>query len=77
MTRTDLGWCHAMSNNDLKDDSPVAKLHIDKKQGLRHILHSAIRMTLNGEDAFAVNMLAQAADKVLLDLLKRQHERPG
>lgn len=27
-------------------------------------------MTLEGEDAFAINMLAQAAEKVLLDLLK-------
>jgi hypothetical protein len=46
------------------------KFYIDKKQGLRHLLHSAIRMTLDEEDAFAINMLAQAADKVLLDMLK-------
>jgi hypothetical protein len=43
---------------------------IDKKRGVRHLLHAAIRMTLEGEDALGINMLAQATDKVLLDLLK-------
>jgi hypothetical protein len=33
-------------------------------------LHSAIRLIFDGEDAFAINMLGQSADKVLLDLLK-------
>jgi hypothetical protein len=44
--------------------------YIDKKQGLRHLLHAAIRLTLDGEDPFAITMLGQGADKVLLDLLK-------
>jgi hypothetical protein len=44
--------------------------YIDKKQGLRHLLHAAIRLTLEGEDPFAITVLGQAADKVLLDLLK-------
>jgi hypothetical protein len=48
------------------------KLSIDKQQGLRHVIHAAIRMSLDCEDMFAINMLGQAADKVLLDLLNHQ-----
>ena len=56
--------------NNTNDERSPPMFFIDKKEGLRHLLHSAIRMTLDGEDAFAINMLGQAADKVLIDLLK-------
>ena len=46
--------------------------YIDKKGGARHLLHAAIRLTLECEDAFGINLLAQSADKILLDLLKHK-----
>jgi hypothetical protein len=57
-----------MSTDDPNGSRPP-NFFIDKKQGVRHLLHSAIRMIFDGEDAFTINMLGQAADKVLLDLL--------
>src|SRR5262249_50564420 len=38
--------------------------------GVRHVLHCAIRCTLAGEDPFATNILAQSAEKVVIDILK-------
>jgi hypothetical protein len=59
-----------MPKDPATDERTPPKFAIDRKQGLRHILHSAIRMLLDGEDAFAINVLSQSADKVLIDLLK-------
>lgn len=59
-----------MKNDEPSGDKPTPKFFIDKKQGLRHLLHAAIRLSLDGEDPFAINMLGQAADKILVDLLK-------
>jgi hypothetical protein len=43
---------------------------ITKIEGVRHVLHCAIRCTLAGEDPFATNILAQSAEKVVVDVLK-------
>lgn len=43
---------------------------ITKIEGVRHVLHCAIRCTLAGEDPFAANILAQSAEKVVVDILK-------
>ena len=45
---------------------------ITKLEGVRHVLHSAIRCQLAGEDPFAIHILAQSAEKVLVDVLKAQ-----
>jgi hypothetical protein len=37
---------------------------------MRHVLHSAIRCQLAGEDPFAIHILAQSVEKVAIDLLK-------
>lgn len=42
---------------------------ITKLEGVRHVLHCAIRCTLAGEDPFAINILAQSAEKVVVDIL--------
>lgn len=52
-------------------DRPPPKRLITKKQGLRQIIHSSIRLTFAGEDPFAIHLLGQSAEKVCLDLLKR------
>ena len=43
---------------------------ITKLEGVRHVAHSAIRCQLEGEDPFAIHILAQSAEKVVIDLLK-------
>jgi hypothetical protein len=53
---------------DLDREPP--RRYISKREGVRHILHAAIRSVFFGEDPFAIHLLGQSADKVLLDLLK-------
>jgi len=64
-----------MSRNKYKpqrDPSRVPDRLLNKEQGVRQILHAAIRMTLNGEDAYATHILVRAADTVIGDLHKRR-----
>jgi hypothetical protein len=44
---------------------------IDKKEGVRQFIHAAIRATFAQEDPFAIHLLGQSAEKVLVDLAKR------
>ena len=57
--------------NDYPGRDPPRR-YIDKKEGVRHVLHAAIRSVLNEEDPFAIHLLCQSAEKVLIDLLKNQ-----
>jgi bifunctional ADP-heptose synthase (sugar kinase/adenylyltransferase) len=45
---------------------------IDKKEAARHLIHSAIRLVLKKEDPFAIHVLIQSADKILIDLAKKR-----
>jgi hypothetical protein len=47
------------------------KRTITKQQAVRHLIHSAARMIAAGEDPFAIHLLIQSADKLLIDLAKR------
>jgi hypothetical protein len=51
-------------------DRELPLRYISKQEGVRHILHAAIRSVFYGEDPFAIHLLGQSADKVLGDLLK-------
>jgi hypothetical protein len=42
-----------------------------KRQAVRHLIHSAVRLICAGEDPFAVHLLVQSADKLLIDLAKK------
>lgn len=44
---------------------------ITKQQALRHLIHSAVRMIAAGEDPFAIHLIVQSADKILIDLSKK------
>jgi hypothetical protein len=50
---------------------------IGKKAAVRHLIHAAIRMTMANEDAFAIHLLAQSPDKLLIDLSKPYWEGVG
>ena len=54
----------------MQDDREPPLRYISKREGVRHVLHAAIRSVFYGEDPFAIHLLGQSAEKVLLDLLK-------
>ena len=56
--------------DDPYKDSP--RRYINKREGVRHVLHAAIRAVLSNEDPFAIHLLGQSAEKVLIDLLENE-----
>ena len=44
---------------------------LTKQQAVRHLIHAAGRMIAAGEDPFAIHILIQSADKLLIDLGKK------
>jgi hypothetical protein len=48
------------------------KRTIDKKQAIRHLLHAATRMVAAQEDPFAIHLIIQSADKLLIDVSKHR-----
>jgi hypothetical protein len=60
-----------MQDNSAPDPDREPPLrYIGKREGVRHVLHAAIRSVFYGEDPFAIHLLGQSAEKVLLDLLE-------
>jgi hypothetical protein len=59
-----------MTKADLPDDTRTPRRWIDKQQATRHLIHSAIRLIIKQEDPFAVHLLVNSADKLLIDLSK-------
>jgi len=54
-----------MSRNkpkDLRDPDRKPDRLLSKEDGLRQIIHAAIRMTLSSEDAYATHLLIRSAD---------------
>lgn len=52
-------------------DLPEARRALDKREALRHLIHTAIRLIAEMEDPFAVHLLVHSADKILIDLAKQ------
>jgi hypothetical protein len=48
---------------------------ITKQQAVRHLIHSAGRMIAAREDPFAIHLLIQSADKLLIDLAKKKGQK--
>lgn len=44
---------------------------ITKKKAVRHLIHAAVRMIAAAEDPFAIHLIIQSADKLLIDLSKK------
>jgi hypothetical protein len=51
------------------------KRTLTKQQAVRHLMHCAARMIAAGEDPFAIQLLLQSADKLLIDLAKRRRQK--
>ena len=47
------------------------KRMITKQQAVRHLIHASSRMLAAAEDPFAIHLLIQSADKLLIDLSKK------
>jgi hypothetical protein len=47
-----------------------ARRTLSKKDAVRHLLHTSIRMVMMQEDAYGIHVLVQSADKLLIDLSK-------
>lgn len=54
---------------DIPRREPVRTL--SKQQAIRHLIHAAARLIIAEEDPFAVHLLVQASDKLLIDIAKQ------
>ena len=57
-----------MAKPTLPIEREPPKRSITKQQALRHLIHAAVRMTAAREDPFAIHLVIQSADKLLIDL---------
>ena len=57
---------------DLRDPDKKPDRLLRKEDGLRQVIHAAIRMTLGSEDAYGTHLLIRSAETVLSDLHKRK-----
>ena len=53
----------------------LPKRTITKQQAIRHLIHAAARMIAAREDPFAIHLLIQSADKLLIDLAKKRGQK--
>ena len=63
-----------MAKNKLPSRLPP-KRTITKQQAIRHLIHAAARMIAAREDPFAIHLLIQSADKLLIDLAKKRGQK--
>jgi hypothetical protein len=54
------------------DGRDPPKRYLDKREAIRHLIHAAVRMIAIGEDPFAIHLLIQSAEKMLIDLAKKR-----
>jgi hypothetical protein len=56
----------------LKDDREEPRRLLNRHEAVRRLIHTAVRMFASGEDPFAVHLLIQSADKLLVDIAKKR-----
>jgi hypothetical protein len=65
----------AMTKTKIALSRSPPKRTITKKQAARHLIHSACRLISAREDPFAIHLLIQSADKLLIDISKRTGQK--
>jgi hypothetical protein len=55
-----------------EEDREPPKRYSDKGEAIRHLIHAAVRMIAAGEDPFAVHLLVQSAEKLLIGVAKKR-----
>jgi hypothetical protein len=53
--------------------NPVGRT-LNKQEAIRHLIHAAIRMLIAQEGPFAIHLLVQSADKILIDIAKKRRQ---
>jgi hypothetical protein len=54
----------------IDDSDRPPRRTLDKKEAIRHLIHTSIRMIMRMEDPFAIHLLVHSADKMILDAAK-------
>jgi hypothetical protein len=60
-----------MSEPAFNEDTHEPRRWIDKQEAVRHLMHTSIRLIIKQEDPFAIHLLINSADKMLIDLSKK------
>jgi hypothetical protein len=60
-------------NESADREQPTRRL--GKRDAIRHLIHGAIRLIMKMEDPFAVHLLVQSADKLLIDVAEKMNTR--
>jgi hypothetical protein len=50
------------------DEAKEPRRKLNKQEAVRHLLHCAIRLVMKEEDPFAIHLIVQSADKLLIDI---------
>jgi len=58
--------------SEIDEDDRIPRRKINKQEAVRHLLHTSIRLVMKMEDPFAIHMLVQSAEKLLIDIAKKQ-----
>lgn len=53
----------------------MSKRGLNKREAIRHLIHTAIRLIMTMENPFAIHLIVHSADKLLIDVAK-QTNRP-
>ena len=61
-------------STDADIDDRIPRRTLDKREAVRHLIHTAIRLIAKMEDPFAVHMLVQSAEKLLHDIARKQNK---
>jgi hypothetical protein len=60
-----------MTKTASNEDTHEPRRWMDKQEAIRHLMHASIRLIMKQEDPFAIHLLINSADKMLIDLSKK------
>ncbi len=61
-------------SKEIKEDDRVPRRRLNKQEAIRRLLHTSIRLVMKMEDPFAIHLLVHSADKMLIDIAKKQNK---
>jgi hypothetical protein len=61
-------------NKEIEEDDRPARRTMNKQEAVRRLLHTSVRMVMNMEDPFAIHLIVHSADKILIDVAKKQNK---
>src|SRR5207253_6044781 len=65
-------WTQLQGAFLLNDEREEPRRLLNRREAVRRLIHAAVRMFAIGEDPFAVHLLIQSADKLLIDIAKKR-----